>query len=49
MFVTVLLVRIVWVYAFTYLPRTLFAGVREGDPTPSPAQVFVIAWAGMPQ
>ncbi|MBV8965253.1 MAG: Na+/H+ antiporter [Mycobacteriaceae bacterium] len=46
-FVTVLLVRIVWIYAFTYLPRALFAGIREGDPAPAPGQVFVVAWAGM--
>jgi monovalent cation/hydrogen antiporter len=46
-FATVLLVRIVWVYAFTYLPRALFAGVREDDPKPAPSQVFVVAWAGM--
>jgi monovalent cation/hydrogen antiporter len=46
-FATVLLVRIVWVYAFTYLPRALFAGVREGDPKPAPSAVFVVAWAGM--
>ncbi|HZQ33002.1 MAG TPA: cation:proton antiporter, partial [Mycobacterium sp.] len=31
-FMTVLLVRIVWIFVFTYLPRALFAGVREGDP-----------------
>jgi CPA1 family monovalent cation:H+ antiporter len=46
-FVTVILVRIVWIYVFTYLPRTLFAGGRKGDPAPSPAHVFVLAWAGM--
>jgi Na+/H+ antiporter len=46
-FVTVILVRIVWIYVFTYLPRTLFAGGRKGDPAPSRAHVFVLAWAGM--
>jgi NhaP-type Na+/H+ or K+/H+ antiporter len=45
--VTVVVVRIVWVYAFAYLPRALFAGTRKGDPKPPPAQVFVLAWAGM--
>jgi monovalent cation/hydrogen antiporter len=44
---TVLLVRIAWIYVFTYVPRALFAGKREGDPKPAPAQVFVVAWAGM--
>ncbi|HUL98330.1 MAG TPA: Na+/H+ antiporter, partial [Mycobacterium sp.] len=46
-FVTVLLVRIVWIYVFTYVPWALFAGRREGDPKPPPAEVFVVAWAGM--
>ena len=46
-FLTVLLVRIVWIYVFTYVPRALFAGRREGDPKPPPAEVFVVAWAGM--
>ena len=44
---TVLLVRIAWIYVYTYLPRTLFTGVRERDPRPTPSQVFVVAWAGM--
>jgi CPA1 family monovalent cation:H+ antiporter len=46
-FTTVLLVRIVWIYVFTYVPRALFAGSKQGDPTPRPSQVFVVAWAGM--
>ncbi|MDT5010470.1 MAG: monovalent cation/hydrogen antiporter [Mycobacterium sp.] len=46
-FVTVIVVRIVWIYVFAYLPRTLFAGSRKGDPKPAPGQVFVLAWAGM--
>jgi len=46
-FMTVLLVRIGWIYLFTYVPRALFAGKREGEPTPAPAHVFVVAWAGM--
>ena len=46
-FMTVLVVRIAWIYMFTYVPRALFAGRREGDPTPAPSKVFVVAWAGM--
>lgn len=48
-FVTVLLVRIAWIYVFGYVPRALFAGKSEGAraPAPSPAQVFVVAWAGV--
>ena len=46
-FVTVLLVRIAWIYVFTYVPRALSAGKRDGNPAPTPAQVFVVAWAGV--
>src|SRR5258705_6050902 len=44
---TVIVVRIVWGFVFTYLPRMLFKGIREREPAPPPAQVFVVAWAGM--
>jgi monovalent cation/hydrogen antiporter len=46
-FVTVIAVRIVWVYLGAYLPRGLFPHIREREPAPTPAQVFVVAWAGM--
>jgi CPA1 family monovalent cation:H+ antiporter len=35
------------VYVFAYLPRMLFKGIRDREPAPTPAQVFVVAWAGM--
>jgi CPA1 family monovalent cation:H+ antiporter len=44
---TVIVVRIVWVFAFAYLPRLLSARVRANEPKPTPAQVFIVAWAGM--
>ena len=44
---TVIVVRIVWVFVFAYLPRALFPAIREREPAPTPAQVFVVAWAGM--
>jgi CPA1 family monovalent cation:H+ antiporter len=44
---TVIVVRIAWVYLFTYLPRMLFKRIRDREPAPTPAQVFVVAWAGM--
>jgi Na+/H+ antiporter len=44
---TVILVRIVWVFVFAYLPRFLFPRIRDREPAPTPAQVFVVAWAGM--
>lgn len=45
--VTVIAVRIVWVYAFAYLPRMLVPRLREREYAPSPSQVFIVAWAGM--
>lgn len=44
---TVVLVRIVWVFPATYLPRLLDRRLRERDPYPAPGSVAVIAWAGM--
>ena len=46
-FATVIVVRIVWVYLFAYLPPMLSSKIREREPTPTPSQVFVVAWAGM--
>ncbi|CDO31627.1 Na+/H+ antiporter [Mycolicibacterium porcinum] len=40
-------VRMVWVYVTTYLPRLLSKRIRDHEPEPSRAQVFVVAWAGM--
>ena len=44
---TVIVVRILWVYTFAYLPRVLSPRIREQEPAPTVAQVFVVAWAGM--
>lgn len=44
---TVIVVRIVWVYVFAYLPRKLSPRIRRREPKPTPAQVFIVAWAGM--
>lgn len=44
---TVVVVRIGWIYLFAYLPTIISARVREREPAPSPAQVFIVAWAGM--
>jgi CPA1 family monovalent cation:H+ antiporter len=45
--VTMVAVRVVWIYLFAYLPRLISARIRENEPAPTPAQVFVVAWAGM--
>jgi Na+/H+ antiporter len=44
---TVILVRIVWIYLFVYTPRLLSARIRKREAARAPAQVFVVAWAGM--
>ena len=42
---TVIVVRIVWVFPATYLPRVL-PRIRA-EPVPSPNQVALVSWAGM--
>jgi CPA1 family monovalent cation:H+ antiporter len=44
---TVVAVRVAWVYAFTYLPRRLIRRVGERDPTPPWRNVTLVAWMGM--
>jgi Na+/H+ antiporter len=43
---TVILVRFLWVFPTTYLPR-LHRGLRERDPNPHPRSPTFIAWAGL--
>ena len=43
----VVVIRIVWVPVFTYLPRLMFRSVRERDPYPPWQAPAVIAWAGI--
>lgn len=43
----VILIRIVWVFPATYLPRLLFRSIREKDPYPSGRHVTLVAWTGM--
>ena len=44
---TVILVRILWVFPGTYLPRWLSASIRSSEPRPAPRNVFIVSWAGM--
>ncbi|HET9436480.1 MAG TPA: Na+/H+ antiporter [Candidatus Limnocylindrales bacterium] len=44
---TAILVRILWVFPGTYVPRRLSAGIREREAPPPPRNVFLVAWAGM--
>ena len=45
--VTVIVVRILWVFPGTYMPRWLSAGIRAREARPSERNVFIVAWAGM--
>ncbi|HET6744283.1 MAG TPA: Na+/H+ antiporter, partial [Candidatus Limnocylindria bacterium] len=44
---TVILVRLIWVFPATYLPRMLVPGLEQRDPSPDPRLVVVLGWAGM--
>ena len=44
---TVILVRIAWVFPATYLPRLLSASLRARDPNPPWQAIWIVAWAGM--
>jgi monovalent cation/hydrogen antiporter len=44
---TVIVVRILWVFAATYLPRFLSKRLRERDPYPPWQRTAVLSWAGM--
>jgi len=44
---TVIVVRIAWVFPATYLPRFLSKRLRKRDPYPSWKHVTIVAWTGM--
>ncbi len=44
---TVIVVRMVWVFPATYLPRWIVPGLKERDPSPPPQIVVILGWAGM--
>ena len=44
---TVVLVRVLWAYPAAWLPRRLFRRIRERDPMPPNAWLALISWAGM--
>jgi CPA1 family monovalent cation:H+ antiporter len=43
---TVILVRVAWVFPATYGARLAFRGVRERDPLPPWRSVVVVSWGG---
>ena len=44
---TVMLVRLAWVFPFTYLPRLLVRRVRDSGPAPPWRHTLLVAWTGM--
>ncbi|MGV9858834.1 Na+/H+ antiporter [Gordonia sp. NPDC003425] len=42
-----ILVRFVWVFPATYLPRLFSSRVREREAAPKASWVFIVGWAGM--
>jgi CPA1 family monovalent cation:H+ antiporter len=44
---TVILVRIAWMFLSTYLPRSFNRRLRKSDPSPPWQWVAVLSWAGM--
>jgi monovalent cation/hydrogen antiporter len=44
---TVIALRIMWVFPATYLPRWLFPRIRERDPSPPWRYPAFVAWTGM--
>jgi Na+/H+ antiporter len=45
--VTVIAVRLIWVFPATYLPRLLVPGLAKRDPSPPVRAVVVLGWSGM--
>lgn len=43
----VILARFLWVYPATYLPRLLSRRLREADPVPRQAAIFIVSWSGL--
>ncbi len=43
----VILIRLVWVFPATYLPRMLNARLAARDPAPNWRPVFIVAWSGL--
>ena len=44
---TVIVVRFLWVFPATYLPRYLFPRIRARDPYPEPRNITIVAFTGL--
>jgi CPA1 family monovalent cation:H+ antiporter len=45
--VAVIIVRIIWVFPSTYVPRMIFKSIRMTEPRPQARMVTLVAWSGM--
>jgi CPA1 family monovalent cation:H+ antiporter len=43
----IILIRILWVFPATWLPRLLWSSLRKRDPNPAWQHVSIVAWTGM--
>jgi len=43
----VILIRILWVFPASYVPRLLFKRIRDSEPCPNWRHVTIVAWTGM--
>ena len=43
----VIVIRMIWIYPGTFIPRWLFKSVRQKEPDPGWKGSFIIGWAGM--
>lgn len=46
-YLTVVLVRLLWIYPSAWIPRALFSWIRRRDPMPPLKYLVVIGWCGM--
>jgi Na+/H+ antiporter len=45
--ITVIVVRLLWIYPAAYIPRMLSRRIRESEERPPISYVFIIGWSGM--
>jgi Na+/H+ antiporter len=45
--IATILIRIIWVYPGTYLPRWFSRRIRTNEPRPAGSGVVIVAWSGM--
>ena len=43
----VIVIRVLWVFLFTYMPRFISKGLRERDPLPPWQWTLLVGWSGM--